>query len=69
MTTTPLYEYMQVYFPQSHDDEPFIVIYGVNFRGQLELLDSMAVGPFPDWEALSRRVMRQVVLASRRSVP
>jgi hypothetical protein len=52
------------------DDSPVagdsIVIYAVETGGQHSLIDCIAVGPFPDWEYIGRRVLRAIVRAGQR---
>lgn len=56
-------------FPPVPDDpEPSLDIYGVGADGQTIFISSVAVSPFPDWEWISRKVMRVIVLASQGKV-
>jgi hypothetical protein len=65
---TTVYDMIEVVLPEPGVDDPHIVCYGVEPDGQMALLLSIQLGPFPDWESISRRVMRQVVLASKVSL-
>ena len=56
------YDMLEVRFehePVEH--EKYVVVYGWLDTGQLELLDAIEVGPFPDWEVIARRVMRHTI--------
>jgi hypothetical protein len=58
----PSIESLEVRFDyEPAEREKWIVVYGVPDQGPLVLIDSMEVGPFPDWEYLARRVMRHVI--------
>jgi hypothetical protein len=59
---------IDVHLPDSMDPEPCIVMLGVEEDGQVSLIDSVDVGPFPDWERIARRIMRHLVVDAKRSM-
>jgi len=60
-------ESLEVRFAKEHGEggESYIIVYGHDDELQVSLVDCIEVGPFPDWEALSRRVMRHVITTGR----
>lgn len=56
---------LEVHFCGEPGEAQFVVVFALDNEDQLSLVDSIDVGPFPDWEAISRRVMRHVIVAGQ----
>lgn len=61
--TLPAVTMVEVHFPERDEPDPHLLVFAVLDNGQREVLEAVPIGPFPDWEAICRRVIRHTMRA------